>query len=71
MESSDLKVFKIAITLWFTRWNGPMCVSAVLNYDAFYDELVKNISKIWCRTIVLSTMDYYYELERHMVKITV
>lgn len=42
--------------------------SALLNYDAFYHELVKNISKFLCRAVILSTVDYYYELEWHLVK---
>lgn len=37
---SESQILKLASTLWFARWNGPVCGTALLNYDASVSELV-------------------------------
>lgn len=47
---SESQILKLASTLWFTRWNGPVCGTALLNYDAFcqWIGMYRDISTLWC-----------------------
>ena len=47
---SESQILKLASILWFTRWNGPVCGTTLLNYDDFcqWVGIYKDISTFWC-----------------------